>query len=85
MISDRVPTFFVPLRSVGGSLSVLINFFCVLHFKCKPMCQYLVLLFSQYFVVRTSRIPIFMGVGDVADRIGENFKQKRNRGHISNL
>ena len=85
-MSDGVPTFFVAFCSVGGTLSVLINFpvYCILSVNL-PLCQYLVLLFSQYFAVRTSRIPIFMGVGDVADRIGENFKQKRNRGHISNL
>ena len=78
--------FFVPLRSVGGSLSVLINFpvYCILSVNL-PLCQYLVLLFSQYFAVRTSRMPIFMGRGNVADRIGDHSKQKKKKGHRPNL
>ena len=59
--------FFVPLSSVGGTLSVLINFPVYCISVNLPLCQYLVLLFSQYFAVWISRVPIFMGLGDVAD------------------
>ena len=76
-MSDGGPTFFVALCSVGGTLSVLINFPVYCISVNLPLCQYLVLLLFQYFAVQTSRIPIFMGVGDVADRIGENFKQEK--------
>ena len=62
VMSDGVPTFFVALCSVGGTLSVLINFpvYCISSVNL-PLWQYLVLLFSQYFAVRASRMPIFMG------------------------
>ena len=50
-----------------GVTSVLINFPVYCISVNLPLCQYLVLLFSQYFAVRTSRMPIFMGLGDVAD------------------
>ena len=68
VMSDGVPTFFVALCSVGGTLSVLINFpaYCIVSVNL-PLWQYLVLLFSHYFAVRTSRKPIFMGLGDVTD------------------
>ena len=78
-MSDGVPKFFVALCSVGGTLSVLINFPVYCISVNLPLCQYLVLLFSQYFAVRTSRVPIFMGLGDVTDHWRE-FQTKEKEG-----